>query len=434
MAFIYRFLNNQLSAGLPPVAIEPPMISLESALAYILQRVVRLPARPVPIASAPGRVTARDITAPIDMPPFANSAMDGFAVRRRDLAGATAKNPRLLAVVGEARAGRQSKQQLGPGEAIGIATGAPIPPGADAVIPIEDVRETSRRGTTFIRVDAMPGRNQFVRPAGGVVRKGDPVIPAGRLLGAAETALLAAMGFAAVKVYPRPRVAVISTGDELQTLGAKPRPGKIFDCNRYSLSALLKKHGAEPILLGIAADNETALRKTLKKALADKCDFILTSGGVSMGRADLVKKILRQEGSEVKIMRVAVRPGKPLAFGKIGKTVVFGLPGNPVSAIVSFVNFVLPALMRAQGREEWRLPRAEAILAEDYNHPRERLHFARAAVTRRGKSYYARPERDQGSGNLLSLIRSNAFLILPIGKTPIKKGRRLAAIPFAGLL
>ncbi len=405
------------------------MIPLPTALDYILRRVKRLPARTVPIERAAGGVLARDVAAPFDLPPFDNSAMDGFAVRRSDLASL----PGFLKLAGEIRAGQRNGRRLGKGETFRIATGAPLPPGADAVIPVEDARETARGGITAIEIAAVPAPKQFIRPAGGVAERGEKALAAGASIGAGEIALLAALGIKQVRVYPQPRVGIISTGNELAAGGARPRAGKIFDCNRYSLAALIEKHGGIPLPFGIAADNEESLGKAFRKAAAG-CDFILATGGVSVGRADLVKKTIKKNGRGVRIMRVAVRPGKPLVFGRIGETAVFGLPGNPVSAIVSFVNFVLPALKQARGVEGWRAPAVKAVLAADYKVPRDRLHFARAILHRRGENWHARLDRSQGSADLLSLTRSNAFLILPAGRSPLKKGRLLTAIPFEGLI
>ena len=366
-----------------------------------------------------------NIIARENIPPFPNSAMDGYAVRTGDTAGAGRKTPVLLTVIDDLPAGKVTNRRLGEKEAIRIMTGAPLPWGADAVVKVEDASEPrmAKRAAQTVKIFNKVRKGENVRWAGESVKRGEKVLKKGAVLRPQEIGMLAALGFSTAKVIPAPRVAIISTGDELQEIGGKLAPGKIRDCNRYSLASLVAEYGGIPIPLGITRDRKPELRARLRKALS--CDLVLTSGGISVGKYDLVRKVMHEMSGRINVWQVAMKPGKPLSFGTIHGTPVFGLPGNPVSVIVSFWQFVRPALLKIQGKKKLKKPFVEAVLTEDCDEVSERTHLVRAVVTRAGEKYFARPAGDQGSGILRSLVMSNALLLIPPGRGPLKKGERI---------
>jgi molybdopterin molybdotransferase len=309
--------------------------TIDEALEIVLGQVAFLGAEDVPVPGAAGRVLHGPASSVVDLPPFASSAMDGYAVRAAD-------TPGPLAVVDESAAGSPAGRALGPREAIGISTGAVVPEGADAVVPVE---ETRREGDEVTVVAV--GSSDNVRDRGSDVRAGEVVVDGGTLLGAAQLGALAAVGLASVSCARRPRVAVLATGSELRRPGDALGPGEIYESNTTLLSAQLRSAGAEPVVLAPAADDEAATRAALEKGL--RHDVLVSSGGVSMGEHDLVRGALAALGSRELFWRVAVKPGKPVSFGVAGSTLVFGLPGNPVSSLVGFELFVRPALRALQG-------------------------------------------------------------------------------------
>ncbi len=321
------------------------LLTIEEAQQRVLGRAGRLPAENVPIAEAGGRVSAEDVRARVDLPPFASSAMDGFAVRAADLPGS-------LRIAGESAAGRPFGGQLAPGSAVAISTGAVVPEDADAVVPIENVSITDNAVTISKSVE--PGAH--VRPRGGDVTSGEVVVPAGVRLTPARLAAAAASGVAELSCARRPRVAVLATGSELVDPGGSLRPGQIYETNSLMLSTAAAGVGAEVVLQPSVADDEEALRETLERGLA--ADVLVTSGGVSVGEHDLVRAVELELGVEEVFWRVAMKPGKPVSFGVRGETLVFGLPGNPVSALVGCELFVKPALRALQGLAD-PLPRFE---------------------------------------------------------------------------
>jgi len=399
------------------------MMPVSQALALVLKSVRALPPARLRLADCLGRVLAENISAPVDIPPFPNSAMDGWAVRSSDVRSVTDRRPVLLFVAGSLRAGAKPPRTLRPQEAIRIMTGAAIPPDADAVVRLEDSAPDGRR--VKILVPAEKGLN--IRRAGESVRKGETILLRGRVIRPQEIGMLASLGIPRVKAIPSPRVAVISTGDELQKIERNLAPGKIFDSNRYSLSALVVKYGGIPVPLGAVPDREPAIRRALREARG--CDLVLTSGGVSVGEHDLVKQVLQDSGGRIAVWRIAMKPGKPLAFGSIGGRPFFGLPGNPVSAIVSFLLFVRPALLALQGKASGGFPEENAILQEDFNETSDRTQFVRVVLVRRGGRLYARPTGPQGSGILKSLLLADGLIVVPPWRRP-KKGARLRALLF----
>jgi molybdopterin molybdotransferase len=385
------------------------MIPLADVQADVLAAVSPLEAVVAPRRDALGLVTARDVVAGEAVPPFANTAMDGYAVRADDTTGADPEAPVRLAVVGELAAGRAPTQSVGPGEAIRIMTGAPVPEGADAVVMVE---YTERDGDA-VRVLRPAHVGDHVRPAGGDLELGDAVFAAGTVLGPAHLGVLASLGIHDVEVVRRARVGVLSTGDELVEVGPL-RPGQIRDSNRPMLLALVADTGADAVDLGAAPDDEAVITRTLEKALAT-CDAVLTSGGVSVGDYDYVKAALDRHGG-LQSWQVAIKPAKPLAFGVIDGTPVFGLPGNPVSSLVSFELFARPALLQMMGHARRFRPEVTATAAEAMpRKPDGKLHLDRVRVHAEGAGFVAARTGAQASNVLSATAAANGLAVLPDG-------------------
>jgi molybdopterin molybdotransferase len=385
------------------------MIPLVDVQSDILGAVAPLESAMVPLRDALGLVTARDIVAGEAVPPFANTAMDGYAVRAGETAGAAPEAPVRLAVVGELPAGREPTQAVGQGEAIRIMTGAPMPDGADAVVMVE---YTERDGDS-VRVlhAAQPG--DHVRLAGGDLARGALVFTAGTVLGAAHVGVLASLGVHEVQAVRRARVGVLSTGDELVERG-ELRPGQIRDSNRPMLLALVAEAGADAVDLGVAPDDEAVINRTLEDALAS-CDVVLTSGGVSVGEYDYVKAALDRLGG-LQSWQVAIKPAKPLAFGVIGGTPVFGLPGNPVSSLVSFELFARPALLQMMGHSRRFRPEVGAAAAHPMpRKPDGKLHLDRVWVQAEGGGFVAARTGAQASNVLSAAAAANGLALLADG-------------------
>ncbi len=397
-----------------------PMLSVEEALERILSYFHPLEPEKVPILESLGRVLAEDVHADMDIPPLANSAMDGYAVLAADTAGASPHSPRRLRIVHNLAAGYTTNVEVRPGTAIRIMTGAPIPPGADAVVRFED---TEREGDWVNILKEVPvGKN--VRPAGEDVRKGELVLARGTVVRPQEVGMLAALGRREVSVIRRPRVAILATGDELVEIDQVPPPGKIRNANSYSNAAQVLKYGGVPVLLGIARDDIGELSEKIREGLERGVDLFLTSGGVSVGDFDVVKKVLATEG-EISFWRVRMKPGKPLAFGRIGGVPLLGLPGNPVSAMVSFELFARPAILKMLGKTELDKPTVEAILEDGIERKDNRRHFLRVSVERREGRYYARLTGEQGSGILSSMVKAQGLAIIPEDWECVEPGQRV---------
>ena len=392
------------------------MLSVEGALARLLEGVEPLSVERVGLDSCLGRIAAEPMRAPTPVPPFTNSSMDGFAVRAGDLPGA-------LRLVGEVSAGAERLPEVRAGTAVRIMTGAPLPRGADAVVPLELVTE----GNGTIRVtDALSGTGAYVRQAGHDTMAGDQVLAEGDEMTPARIAVLASCGIGSVPVRRRPRVAILSTGDELTAPGEALRPGHIYDANTPALAAAVAETGAEPLVLCRVPDDERALEAEIRRGLAE-ADVLVCSGGVSVGGRDLVRGVLERVG-ELAFWRVNVQPGKPLAFGRALGRPVLGLPGNPVSALVTFELFgrpLLRALLRARG--DGRL-RVRAKLLERIEKDPTRRAYLRVAVNRATDGYEARPSGGQSSAQLRALAESNALLIVPEGEERGEPGRAYDAI------
>jgi len=395
------------------------LVSADDALARILDGVPALPTVEAPLLDALGLVLAEDVAADHDVPPFRNSAMDGYAVRGDDVASA----PVELRVVGEIAAGGFPQGEVGPGQAMRIMTGAPMPAGADTVVRFEDTDNAS----DVVTITAATPRGMAIRQAGEDVRKGETILTKGAVLRAAEIGLLASDGRASVRVRKRPRVAVFSTGDEIVDLDAPLEPGQIRDSNRYTLASAIRASGAEPWVRGIVRDSPDALRSALREAGA--ADAIVTSGGVSVGDHDHMKPVLAELGT-IDFWAIAIRPGRPLAFGELKdgerRVPIFGLPGNTVSALVTFELFVRPALLRMQGRGNVARPRAKARLLDPVDKPDFLRVFARGIHDPDAGT--VRLTGPQGSGVLRSMSLANCLIDLPVGPSRIEKGETVDVI------
>jgi molybdopterin molybdotransferase len=385
------------------------LLTLEEAQERILGRSRPLPAEAVSIGEAAGRVAAEDVLATVDLPPFASSAMDGFAVRSEDL-------PATLRIVGESAAGRPYEGRLDRGCAVAISTGAVVPDGADAVVRVEDVVQSEN--TVEVSSAVEPGAH--VRPRGGDVSAGEAVVPAGAAFTPARLAAAAAAGAAVVSCRRRPRVSVVATGSELVAPGEELRPGQIYEANGLMLGAALAAAGAQVVAEPPAVDDESVLRDALERGLA--CDLLVTSGGVSVGEHDLVRAVERDLGVEEVFWRVSIKPGKPVSFGVRGDTLVFGLPGNPVSALVGCELFVKPALRALQGIPA-ALPQLESgRLAVRLRRNTERDEFVRARARADEDGVVLEPVVGQESHMIVRSSSADALVHIPRGNGELAAG------------
>jgi len=402
------------------------MIQVEEALERILSHIQPLDPEQVEILDALDRVLAEDVVADLNIPPFANSAMDGYAVIASDTIGARRKRPVKLRVIGDLAAGYTPAIAVQPGTAVRIMTGAPIPPGADAVVRFEETsegKEGIQRDTGAIEVFVEVKSGDNVRPAGEDICQGERVLEKGRVLRPQEIGMLAALGRRRVSVIRRPRVVILATGDELVDIDTPVTPGKIRNINEYSTAALVKRCGGLPICLGIARDTVEHLTAKIREGIAHQPDLFLTSAGVSIGDYDVVKDVLAAEG-QIEFWSVSIKPGKPLAFGYIGQVPLIGLPGNPVAALVAFEQFARPALLKMLGKTWLAKPIVRALVHEDIPNSGRR-HFVRAIVERREGRYHVYPTGEQGSGILTSMLRANGLLVIPEGVTLVKAGEEV---------
>lgn len=376
------------------------------------------------LEAASGRVLAETVLADRDSPAFANSSMDGFAVRAEDLKGADSSKPKLLKLVGDIPAGKTPEEALRPDAAMRIMTGAPLPAGADAVVPVEDTDvefgETNRPLPERVGVARELKAGAYVRPQGQDFVAGQELLDVGRRLKPQDVALLAMLGRAEVLVHRKPKVALLSSGDELVAVGEELAPGQIYDSNGYSLAALAESCGAEILWLGIAPDDLQQIKKRLDDAVGKGADLILSSAGVSVGAFDYLRDAVESEG-ELDFWRVNMRPGKPLAFGQYRGLPYIGLPGNPVSAFVSFEVFGRPALNHMSGEREWKRAHFDARLREEI-HLDGRESYLRGACFENGDGRVVNLTGHQGSGNLYSLVQANCLIVVPAGTKVLKTG------------
>lgn len=406
------------------------MISVEEARAYILRYFKPLETEYVSPDEALDRILSEDIVAPLAVPPHDNSAMDGYAVRAQDIAGASAQNPIRLNVVADLAAGYMSDVAVTTGAAIRIMTGAPLPPGADTVVRFEETSEAvsqkaTGKGNPFVEILSAPKRGDNVRRAGEDVRAGEIILPKGSKLRPPEIGLLASVGCARVPVHRQPRVAILATGDELAEVDEPLAPGKIRSSNEYANAAAVIKAGGIPIRLGIARDNLEDLTRKIRAGIDAGADLFITSAGVSVGDYDIVKDVLNREGA-MHFWQVNMKPGKPLAFGLIGAMPLLGLPGNPVSAIISFETFARPAILTMLGRTKFARPYVMAVLQDRAENNAGRRNYIRVHVARNDAGeYIATTTGEQGSGILTSLSRANGLLEMPPDVLAYKPGERV---------
>ncbi len=396
------------------------MIPVADARARILADVAgATPEEWLPVARGLGRVLARDVTAPFDVPPADNSAVDGFAVRATDL---TPGGQARLRVIGDLPAGAVHASVIGPREALRIMTGAPMPPGADTVVP----KELSQGSEGWVDLGAVEaGAN--VRARGEDVRADTRVLRAGSVLRPSDLGLIASLGFAEITVHRRPRVALLSTGDEVVEPGRPRRPGQIYDANRFSLGAMVEVAGAETLDLGIVPDLREVLRERLLEA-ADAADVVLTSGGVSVGDYDLVKSVLGEIGG-VDFWQVAMQPGRPLAVGRIAGAQFFGLPGNPVASVLCFHLFVRPALWKRGGRARLDPECVTATALEPMRKRAGRREFKRGVLRFTGQGFEVSTTGPQGSGILSSMVAANCLIVLEEARGDVEAGERVLVEP-----
>lgn len=394
-----------------PLAEMPDMPAFEAARDLILARVATLPAERVPLYEAAGRVLAEDLVAPWDMPRWDNSAMDGYAVRSEDCAGCAE-----LRLTGYRPAGEADAAPLEPGCAMRIMTGAPLPAGADAVVPIEDAAESGGR----VRFAGPVAPRAHVRFKGEDVRTGERIISSGTLLGPPEINMLASCGNVLVSVFRRARVAILATGDELVEPGEPLAPGKVINSNSVSISAAVREAGGVPLVLGIARDDRDILRAGLAEGL--KADALVTTAGVSVGDRDLVRDALRDLSVEEIFWKIDVKPGRPTAFGMKDGKPVFSLPGNPVSGMVTFEMFVRPALLKMMGHARPVRPLVKAALSEAFAKKAGRVMLLRVRVEFLEGRYVAAISGDQKTGIVRTMLRANGIAILGADRTAFRAG------------
>ncbi len=404
------------------------LLSVQEAQARILSFFQAVDSEAVPLTECAGRTLAEDISAPGDLPPFANSSMDGFAVKAADIAHASRKTPARLKIVADIPAGSPTDMHLTAGQAARIMTGAPLPEGADAVVPVEDTdlqasflaESPPAQLPEQVNILRAIKSGSFIRPKGNDVRQGQVLLHKGRRLQPQDAGILAAIGLAQARVFRRPRVALFSSGDELVPPGGALKPGQIYDSNSFVLAAILEREGAQVIRLGNAPDDPQQIEQLLNKAVTERVDLIVTSAGVSVGAFDFVKQVIEAKGS-LNFWKVNMRPGKPLAFGSFSGIPLIGLPGNPVSAFVGCRVFIVPVMRKLSGREQLFSPRQKAVLAQAIESD-GRESYLRAIVQDQAGKYAATLTGHQGSGNLFSLVLANALLIVPSGVKSLPSG------------
>ncbi len=409
------------------------MISVDEALDIVIAQTRVIGCEQVALPAALGRVLAEDIVSRRQHPPWDNSAMDGYAVRWQDIRQASAETPARLDLIGEVQAGGLFDGQVGPGQAVRIMTGAPTPSGADTVVRVEDTREPPSDGPqASVEILGAPAEGANVRRRGEDIEAGQVVIPAGRRCRPAEIGMLATADRCWAPVRIRPRIGVLATGNELAEPGMLEHPGQIIDSNAHALAAQCEEAGGQAVVIPSARDERADLEARLERLLTH--DIAIVAGGVSVGKYDFVKPVLADMGLSMKFWRVRMRPGHPVAFGVLfasdddeagGGRLLFGLPGNPVSCMVAFYEFVRPAIRHMLGQADLQLPEVEAVLVEDIRVRGGRRHFARAITEYVDGEYRVRLTGDQGSGILTSMVQANSLLILPEEGGEFRVGDRL---------
>jgi molybdopterin molybdotransferase len=382
---------------------------LHEAQEIVLNATAVLGLEKISLLDALGRTIGEDIVAERDNPPWDNSAMDGFAVRWEDIKQDHAiQKPVTLDVIEDVPAGRMPSKKVGAGQAIRIMTGAPIPQGADTVLKVEDTEQTPNT----VRVFKPEPRGSNIRPRGEDLKKGECIMARGTPIRPGEAGMLAVLAKSFLFAYQRPRVAILSTGDELADLDERFSDEKIINSNSYGMAAAVQEAGGIPLLLGIARDTQAALKEKISQGLT--ADMLVLSGGVSMGDYDFTKAVFREIGAEMNFWKLAIRPGQPLAFGKIQGKLAFGLPGNPVSSMVTFEQLVRPALLKMGGRRSYGRPVVDAVFQETFSKRPDRRHFLRGILTREEGVFKVRTTGGQGSGILTSMVKANCLIDVPV--------------------
>jgi molybdopterin molybdotransferase len=393
------------------------LTQLYEAQKIVLDAASMLGLEKISILEALGRVLGEDVVAERDNPPWNNSAMDGFAVRWEDIKQEQAiQKPVTLSVIEDVPAGTMPSKAVGCGQAIRIMTGAPIPRGADTVLKVEDTEHTS----DSVRVFKPESKGANIRPQGEDVKKGECIIAKGTRIRPSEAGMLAILAKPFVFVHQRPRVAILSTGDELADLDERFSEEKIINSNSYGIAAAVQEAGGIPFLLGIARDTPMALKEKISQGL--NADVLVLSGGVSMGDYDFTKAVFRELGAEMNFWKLAIRPGQPLAFGKIQGKLAFGLPGNPVSSMVTFEQLVRPALLKMSGCRSYGRPVVQAVFQERFSKRTDRRHFLRGILTMEEGVFKVRTTGDQGSGILTSMVRANCLIDVPVEVEKLNPG------------
>jgi molybdopterin molybdotransferase len=400
------------------------LVPVDDARERVLSAVGPLAPLELPLTDAYGCVAADDIVAATSLPAFASSAMDGFAIRAADVASASPTSPARLKIVGRAMIGHRPDATVGAGEAVAIATGAPIPAGADSVVPVENSRVDDEVVDLFQAID----EGMHVRPAGEDVAEGSVLVEAGKRLGPPELGLLANAGHPTPLVHPRPRVVVLSTGDELVPPTDEPDFGQIRDSNAYTIFGALREAGAMPVMAGIIRDDVDSLKETVLDYLI-QADAFVSSGGVSVGERDVVKAAFFRRG-DVDFYRVAMQPGMPQGFGQIEGKPYFGLPGNPVSVFVSFELFVRPAILKMMGRTQLSRPEVTATLTDDVTGPKGKMQYARVTVARARDGWEASPTGARGSNLISTVSRANGLAMIPPGVEMAPAGSQVRVMLF----
>ena len=393
------------------------LTQLQEAQRIVLEATPTLGLEKISILDALGRVLGEDIVAERDNPPWDNSAMDGFAVRWDDIKQEYAiQKPVTLTVIEDVAAGKVPAKSVGAGQAIRIMTGAPLPKGADTVLKVEDTEHTP----DFVRVFKPEQQGANIRPQGEDAKKGECIIGKGTQIRPGEAGMLAILAKSFIFVYQRPRVAIISTGDELADLDERFSEDKIINSNSYGIAAAVQEAGGIPLLLGIARDTPAALKEKISHGLT--ADILVLSGGVSMGDYDFTKAVFHELGAEMNFWKLAIRPGQPLAFGKIQGKLAFGLPGNPVSSMVTFEQLVRPAMLKMSGRQSYGRPVVQAIFQERFSKRTDRRHFLRGVLTREDGVFKVRTTGAQGSGMLTSMVKANCLIDIPVEVERVNPG------------
>ena len=408
------------------------MISVSEALQRLVSSFSSVDIEEVPLLQAAGRILSTEIKSEINLPLFTNSSMDGFAVRAEDVEGAREDQPVILTVVEDIPAGRRPTRKLGINQTARIMTGAPLPEGANAVVPVEETDQYNSGSRTEslllpaeIEVRRSVSEGDYIRWVGEDVTSGEVVLQPNSRLRPQDLGLLAMLGISKISVFRRPRIVILSTGDELLPVEEPLQLGKIHESNAYTLSALISRDGGTPEYLGIVPDQEQAVRDSLETAVKHHADLILSSAGVSVGAFDFVRSIIQSDG-EFEFWRVNMRPGKPIAFGNFQGVPFIGLPGNPVSAYVGYEVFGRPAILRLSGVENTIRSRIRTKIGEDIRSD-GRESYLRAVVHSQNGEWFARLTGHQGSGNLLSLVQANALLIIPSGVKSLPSGTEVEA-------